>query len=336
MASASPNVFYTDSESESDDTKKVNDFVAKVTNAVFHHAMRWTFPITADVKNHQLYIDETKVFLGKNSDNWIFQHEKGASGADHVQAYLHTKLKVRSSQLADSLKSHMSAKFGSQLAPMYWCRPASDVGKDALKKYCMKADTRVAGPYASKRIYTGADLPTQLYPWQQTVVTAITEECKNNRRILWIYDPVGNQGKSVLGKLCAFKYKMPMFTFAKAADMLYLVSQNQNCNAYLFDLSRSKPAAVDMADIYHALEQIKCGYIQSTKYKPETILQDPAHVVVFANFKPEAGKLSDDRWVVYELSNNELHLMNKKRRLNPAGAAAAAAGAGADSESTDD
>jgi hypothetical protein len=67
----------------------------------------------------------------------------------------------------------------------------------------------------------------------------------------------------------------------------------------VFDLSRTM---VDHCDhIYNIIEKFKDVCLFSGKYESHTKIFDPPHVVIFANFKPDLTKLSEDRWKVFSI-----------------------------------
>ena len=54
---------------------------------------------------------------------------------------------------------------------------------------------------------------------------------------------------------------------------------------------------------YGLLENIKDGYLVSSKYKSKALkIKTPNTVIVFSNNYPIVDSLSKDRWVVYEIT----------------------------------
>ena len=62
---------------------------------------------------------------------------------------------------------------------------------------------------------------------------------------------------------------------------------------YMFDIQRTTRKDA-MLDVYNVLEQVKTGYIVNTKYETGVLLFDRPHVIVFSNYLPTRGRLSDD------------------------------------------
>lgn len=229
-------------------------------------------------------------------DNFIYQLEwtdckdTYKCGNYHFQIYMRLKKKRR---------LHEQAALFTELPGIY-LQPASTEGNKALQKYCMKTDTRYAGPWADRRIYMGEDLPRVLDGWQ-TEMLAIYESAPDDRKVMWVNNEEGNAGKSKFCKWMCFRKDCLKLSYGKAGDLLNLVAKNQGKRMYLFDLTRCKPAEMSSADLYAAIESVKDGHFSNLKYETATVMMDPCHCVVFANSWPDVRSLSADRWAFYEL-----------------------------------
>jgi len=205
---------------------------------------------------------------------------------------------------------------------------ASTAGIHALQGYSMKDDTRVAGPWADKRIYRGQDLITNLYPWQQD----IKQRCEadpDDRTINVLLNEGGNIGKSAFCKYMAYHFKAPVCGWAKAGDILNLVSKMPGMPVYLFDLSRSRPQDWAKDDIPAAMEGIKNGLFMNSKYETSQVIMACPHVWMFCNHLPNLSSMSRDRWAIWKvnpiskelvrLSSSEISRIGKeqKRGMSP-------------------
>lgn len=273
----------------------------KGPNQVYYHSVvvrcQDGAPPAVEKAFSAIYDSIIAAFCAVSVKKYVFQLERGLEAKKlHYQCFVQLEVKKRPKELEKllfaELEDHKSVKnVGAQLA--------SQAGKNQLLKYCMKTDaTKVAGPWASQQVYMGQGLLTTLRPWQEELKTSILADCTDDRKITWVYDPKGGAGKSAFAKYMAYHHSIPKFTFAAARDLLYLVSKFPNKPAYIFDLSRTKPASVSMSEIYQALEDIKNGHFISTKYECEMVLMQSPHVIVFANCLPEFEKLSADKWDV--------------------------------------
>lgn len=251
-----------------------------MSNECYVFSATWFGRLDAQPKVHKAFQLVAKKF--------VYQLEECPStGSHHFQCYLNLKKKCRGGKLAKSL-SALGLKGVT-------CSPASVAGKEMLRLYAMKTDTRIAGPWADRYIYLGDDLPTTLRPWQQRLKDYI-EGPIDPRKILWYHDAKGGAGKSTFSKYMQFHYKIPTLTFGDAKDLLNLVYKFQGRRAYLFDLSRTKSKKVAMEDIYAALESVKNGMFVNTKYETGIAMFSKPHVIVFSNYAPKLSALSADKW----------------------------------------
>ena len=249
----------------------------------------WIFAVTIWKSDH----DKIATFFKLKCKKYIFQQEKcPTTGTLHHQCYINLKDKLRQCE-AEKL-------FNSSGFPGAHVAPASDRGKDELKSYCMKSNSRVSGPWADHRIYLGQDLPVHLRPWQVSIVDLLKTK-PDDRKILWYYDAVGGKGKSTLSKYLYYHHKVVTLTVGKASDLLNLVSKMPGGEMYVFDISRTVPTG-SMTELYAAIESVKNGYFINTKYDTSVVCMERPHVVVFSNHLPKMSALSLDRWKILDLS----------------------------------
>lgn len=219
----------------------------------------------------------------------------------HIQGMAKLHRKQRPAAVAKTIKNMLTLEHISVVV-----QPAFNLA--ALEKYSMKDESRQRNlVFADHAIYMGEDLPSldNLYPYQQTLY----KMCKNkpnDRHIYWIYDQIGNTGKSKFCKFMTYHEKTPMLTYGKNADILNLASKYPNSRTYLFNLSRAKPSQIGIQDLYATLEALKDGHYVNTKYDTCAVLQNPAHIIVMANVLPDLTLLSSDRWKVMTIDKNKV------------------------------
>ena len=132
-------------------------------------------------------------YFTKIAKKFVFQLEEcPTTGNSHYQCYLNLKVKKRQHELYKMFNAN-----GFTGAD---CSIASNAGKERLKGYAMKEETRLEGPWADHPIYLGKDLIKKLRPWQQDIVNMLDVE-PHSRMIYWYYDKEGGKGKSSLAKL---------------------------------------------------------------------------------------------------------------------------------------
>jgi len=242
------------------------------------------------------------------ANKWAFQLEQGAeAGKLHYQGFVGLKKKQRKVELIKTLPEAINETS---------FRPVGD--ENAIVKYVTKCDTRVEGPWTSenmkdkvpaKRKWADEDveedeenwMAVELRPWQEKVWELL--QTRDNRTIHWVYNPVGNEGKSFFTKWASIMHGVLGLTFGKASDLKYLVSKFKK-RAYIFDLARN--ATVEMAEIYNALEDVKNGNFISTKYEVCQVTMKCPSIVVFSNHKPDLSALSNDRWKVWSIVDDNL------------------------------
>lgn len=132
----------------------------------------------------------------------------------------------------------------------------------------------------------------------QTKIIQYVEAPTHDREIYWIYDPKGGCGKTDLANHLISNNGFLVFGNAKTAD----VALAWNGENVIFDYSRSQQDCIN----YGVIEDIKNGRIFSGKYQSCTKLYARPKVLVFANFLPDFGKMSMDRWNVNTVENGDL------------------------------
>lgn len=131
---------------------------------------------------------------------------------------------------------------------------------------------------------------------------------EDHRSVYWIYDEIGNVGKSALCKYLmnqkewyVVKGNLQMRDFATVIENA-LEKWGSGKGNIAIDLPRTSE---EHTSIYSCIEAMRDGFITSSKYKGRTHLFDIGKVVVFCNFKPRVQNLSVDRWQIYEIINKD-------------------------------
>ena len=132
-----------------------------------------------------------------------------------------------------------------------------------------------------------------LKPWQDTLYTEL-QGPPNDRTVQWVYDPLGNTGKTWFAKFLVIQDGAIRFENAKSADIKYAYNGQR---IVIFDFCRSLENQIN----YEAIESIKNGIFLSTKYESQMKVFASPHVCVFANFMADLTKLSEGRWDICEI-----------------------------------
>lgn len=221
---------------------------------------------------------------------YIWQEETGEAGNRHIQGFIYF-----SSQTAFSTLRQWNSR-------IHWER-TRDVA--ASVKYCSDIDKRTGRIWARGYTYSDRNLRIidfdNLYDWQRELLQELDGE-PDMRSVIWYADTEGGCGKTALCRYLVKNVPDTMFVSSGSAkDITYqVVKSQQEPKNVIFNLPRSAEGAMS----YAAIESLKDGLLFSGKYEGGVKLFPPPHVIIFANFLPDYGKLSLDRWVVRHLSNN--------------------------------
>lgn len=130
-------------------------------------------------------------------------------------------------------------------------------------------------------------------PWQTALLGMLGEE-PDDRKIVFVVDHLGNQGKTWFTKrYCDMYDNAQIILPGKVADMAYAL--REDARVVFLDCPRSKQGEFIQYDF---LEHIKNGMVFCPKYESYMKLLNHVHVVVFMNEVPDMTKLSVDRYVV--------------------------------------
>lgn len=137
-----------------------------------------------------------------------------------------------------------------------------------------------------------------LRPWQEDFIKKF--KATDDRTVLVVYDPYGNNGKTWLSKFMqATRQAQYVPPLSEAQDLMAFALEKQ-AHGYVFDMPRSDTIK-QKKGMWSAVEQIKNGYLYDKRYKYRDTWTEPPKVAVFCNDLPEPNLLSFDRWQVYKL-----------------------------------
>lgn len=143
----------------------------------------------------------------------------------------------------------------------------------------------------------------------QRQICAMIWKDPDDRKVTWIYDKVGNTGKTQLVKFLMRKHPEKIVAFnaiGKIADFnnnikTHIEKNNWKGDTIFFNLSRSY---AERDNIYEAAEIVKDGFGTATKYTGGMWELNTCHLIIMANFFPNLESLSKDRWDIYEISKD--------------------------------
>lgn len=228
---------------------------------------------------------------------YTFQLEKGDSGYIHYQGRLSLFKKRRK----------MEALKLFSVAPEYFEPTVSTEYVTGESFYQLKEDTKIDGPWTDKDkvLYIPRQIREikSLYPFQQTIVTSLTNW--DTRSINYVYDPFGNNGKSILiGWIRAYGLGRVLPPMNDCKDMMRMVCDMPTSRAYIVDMPRCMNKD-KLFGFYSAIEMIKDGYAYDDRYAFKEKTFDSPNIWIFGNTQPDTNLLSLDRWKVFHIKDDK-------------------------------
>lgn len=156
------------------------------------------------------------------------------------------------------------------------------------------------------------------YEWQEELYTKLRGN-PDNRKIIWIFETVGNIGKSTFMNKYSIENEKDCYVIndigrvGDATDGLRnWMLTGKKPRTIMIDLARTRE---EMISIYTFIENLKNGLITCTKYKGEIMRFKSPHIVIFSNWAPEIqikigekhkDSLSRDRWDIHTVNDMKL------------------------------
>lgn len=155
---------------------------------------------------------------------------------------------------------------------------------------------RFAMEYISDNIPKRSIEEHVLHDWQKSLKERLDSE-PDDRSIVFVVDYRGNSGKTWFAHwYCSLHDGCQVIQPAKKADMAYVL--DATVRVLFIDAPRSKQGEYLQYDF---LEDVKNGYVFSTKYESRVKELQKVHVVCLMNEDPDMAKLSSDRYNVIKI-----------------------------------
>jgi hypothetical protein len=256
----------------------------------------WCFTLNNYTENE---MEQMEQMVPQFCEKWVIGKEVGEKcGTPHLQGYIVTGVKLRKKQVIGT--------FNNKRIDI---RPAANL-KTVAKYHGKEGDIFMLHGFTREEIsgyvkpikYEGQDLPKleEFYPWQKKCLELIKEQ--HDRKVIWIFEGVGNCGKTSFTKFMGFHHGTLMVQKGKYADIMNMAfNLGTKLKSMIIDVPRNNGNKVS----YDAIECIKSGIIINTKYETGQCLICPVSIVVFSNFPPDTSKLSEDRWDIYEITEDK-------------------------------
>lgn len=260
--------------------------------------------------------------LPSNSE-YVYQLECGESGTPHYQGYIRFPNNQRLTGVKKILPTaHWEPRLGTHEEAYAYCtklesRLEEPIVHGFAAKRGERSDLRIASdliktkrtfaevvqdpdlkevrakyPRWVREEFSYAQVPEPmenvvLRTWQTTLMDILSVD-PDPRKIIWVYDPYGNAGKSWMARYLRLNHQAMVYGNGKTYDVAYSYDYQP---IVVFDLSRSQMDSIN----YGPMEDLKNGYIFSGKYESVGKSFRTPHVVVMANFQCPPNKFSVDR-----------------------------------------
>ena len=271
---------------------------------------------------------------------WVFQHEVGETGHEHVQGYLHIRRTTATSpDRCSTLVKKMEAVTQLPIKDIN-IRIESNAGYGALGRYCTKdGEGKNSGTQWSDPGFRRETMQDRLEPtaeekelkklveekglaYQKKTIKYIQHPAKDQRHTVWWWSEVGRTGKSTFVRYLNVWHKAIVIGPGKARNMAQaLLSQieliqkqggdpAEHLRVMIIDFTRAEGGEAKGVDseVCQFIEQVKNGSVACEKYKSQQLNLNhwldgnPPKVIVFANREPERTAMSADRWLVGQIT----------------------------------
>lgn len=228
--------------------------------------------------------DSIREFVMEKCRYAIIAREKGEEGTPHLQGYFELTKKNRPVSLMKKYSDHKR-----------WHFEKAKQSKEINMQYVLKdGDIMFQWPR------NWAEL--KLYWWQKDLLKELKKE-PDDRTIRWIYEEAGCAGKTTFQKYIYNMMNGVIVVSGKLADMKNGVAKYEEKTGLvprivLINIPRVSAEYVSIAGI----EAIKDMFFYSGKYEGAMVCGPNPHVVCFANSGPPYGDMSEDRWMVTDIS----------------------------------
>lgn len=256
---------------------------------------RWVFTWNNYPEDWETYFLLHRQPDGKLS-GYMGEREVGEEGTPHIQGWLDfgEGCKGRPLSLRLPNKIHFEKMRGSPQANFKYC------SKDD-EEFVAWGTCKLAKPYE-----VVIDFTKSKDGWMQRAFNILVPE-PHNRHVWWLWEPLGRAGKTLFCKWYEATYKDALMLEGSAHDMKngivqWKLKKGTSPRVILINVPRSKKQEhISWAGI----ESIKDMIFFSGKYEGGMVNDHHPHVIFFANWEPEKGQLSGDRWRIIRLPDGE-------------------------------
>ena len=202
----------------------------------------------------------------------------------------------------------------TNLAQKIW---AYDSESEMLEDY-VTSTKEVAGAsmlWSKKKANYGEPPDVTWRPWQKQLRDELGTD-PDSRKIIWYWDPIGNSGKTFYSRYAGMYDEAFITTgsniYHLATTLQEAMSMSEALKIVIFNFTRQ----TETHKVYRGIENVKDGLVTSEKYKGKTMIFDPPHIVVFANYIPCFEQFSLDRWCFRIISQDGMRVEKEWKSNN--------------------
>lgn len=230
---------------------------------------------------------------------YAFKREKGKEGTNHLQGHITLIERRRLTEL----------KAYEVLSKFHWeVKKGNETENDI---YITKIDTSVddkiyqGGYIKNLKLERKLKIITELRPFQKLIVNLLGDF--DDRKIHWVYDLKGGNGKTSIMKYIDFHYNAICCSSGKDSDIYNLfwnyidkdkkmVDWLNQLDCFIYNVARNHTFKQ-----YTLLENIKDGFLTNSKYECGTMNFNSPVVIVLANHLPDMDAMTEDRWNIINI-----------------------------------
>lgn len=254
----------------------------------------WDVTVPHTINNEEISHDFLIDLFKTHCKKWCFQLEQGSeTGYLHYQCRISLNTKAR--------KPNIFPFKGINYTP------TSEEHQHDFN-YTSKELTRVKGPWSHENITFKTPRQIreieELYPWQQSIID--DRLVWNTRTINILYDPTGNNGKSILKTFIGVHglgRALPFLNDYK--DIMRMVMCTKKVPLYIIDIPRALRKD-QLYGFFSGIETLKDGYAYDDRYHFKEEYFDCPNIWVFMNTIPDTTYLSKDRWKFWAIKERRL------------------------------
>lgn len=264
----------------------------KLEGEKIHIAYHWVLTWNNYPKNWKDFFEDRRSLIEKL---YIGVETCPTTGTPHLQGWLRLS------------KKNNVITYLTMPKQIHWAPMSRNATEKQNTMYCSK----VHGEYLS----WGIPLPWRrqiqdIKPWMTELINILSkplEEGEEFRTIYWLWEPEGNIGKTVFQQAMYSMLEGVVAIEGKAADVKHFVSEYAKVNGKTPRIVFLNVPRCDQEFVsYGAIEKVKDMFFMSGKYEGGMVNGPRPHLMVFANDGPQRSKMSEDRWRVGRIVNDQI------------------------------